>query len=421
MLCDNSTPGEATQRLKPSEPPRKLFSRDFILLFCMAMCSNIGIAVFYCFEQWLEAVHISPNWRGALISALFAMILIFRPLASFLLFGRGKLWTLAVSITVSSLVMLGYLFTSPTHPIEFILALRLIQGIALAFYSSCVVAVLVSCIPKGQSAHGFALFSLTSLLPYAVVPALSEYILPLLGNEPRLFAATAALGLPALLMLIPLSPRLKASDPTPQQNENSLSGRALRHAVSHSGLLFVYLACLIFGIVTMMVISFIKGLCTLNGLPPALFFSTYTLVMIVVRVLGGRRLNTLPRYQATSICCVVLALALLGLAWGPGWAFVAFTALYGLGLSVLYPLLAAVIYDRSAPGTHSINSNVMMSTFDASGIFGPMFGGLVIQAGFGYRGVFVAAGLSILLCSLCMLVDKMRWRASRARTTPNQA
>ena len=99
----------------------------------------------------------------------------------------------------------------------------------------------------------------------------------------------------------------------------------------------------------------------------------------------------------------------------------AFTALYGLGLSVLYPLLAAVIYDRSAPGTHSINSNVMMSTFDASGIFGPMFGGLVIQAGFGYRGVFVAAGLSILLCSLCMLVDKMRWRASRARTTPNQA
>ena len=49
---------------KPSEPPPKLLSRDFILLFCMAMFSNSYIAVFYCFEQWLESLSISPNWRG---------------------------------------------------------------------------------------------------------------------------------------------------------------------------------------------------------------------------------------------------------------------------------------------------------------------------------------------------------------------
>ena len=183
---------------KPSEPPQKLLSRDFILLFCMAMFSNSYIAVFYCFEQWLEGLSISPNWRGVLLSSLFAMVLLCRPLASVLLLKRGKLLAMLASIMVSSCVMLAYPYVRGEHVIGIIWLLRIIQGIALAVYSSCTVAVLVSCIPKGQSARGFALFSLTMLLPYSIIPALAERLLPVLGGEPRLFALTAVLGLPAL-------------------------------------------------------------------------------------------------------------------------------------------------------------------------------------------------------------------------------
>ena len=59
---------------KPSEPPQKLLSRDFILLFCMAMFSNSYIAVFYCFEQWLEGslsratVKVSPLLRDEVLT-----------------------------------------------------------------------------------------------------------------------------------------------------------------------------------------------------------------------------------------------------------------------------------------------------------------------------------------------------------------
>ena len=171
---------------KPSEPPQKLLSRDFILLFCMAMFSNSYIAVFYCFEQWLEGLSISPNWRGVLLSSLFAMVLLCRPLASVLLLKRGKLLAMLASIMVSSCVMLAYPYVRGEHVIGIIWLLRIIQGIALAVYSSCTVAVLVSCIPKGQSARGFALFSLTMLLPYSIIPALAERLLPVLGGEPRL-------------------------------------------------------------------------------------------------------------------------------------------------------------------------------------------------------------------------------------------
>ncbi|MEG6593803.1 MFS transporter, partial [Desulfovibrio sp. 1188_IL3213] len=211
-----ASPVETVRPPVSPEPPQTLLSRDFILLFCMTMFCNSFIAVFYCFEQWLEGMSISPNWRGVLLASMFAMVLLFRPLASVLLLRRGKLAAMAVSIVISSCVMLGYAHVGGPHTIGMIWTLRIVQGIALAVFSSCTVAVLVSCIPKGQSARGFAIFSLTMLLPYSIIPAAAEPILPLLGGEAGLFAASSLLGLPSLLMLIPLAPRLRTPEMPPE-------------------------------------------------------------------------------------------------------------------------------------------------------------------------------------------------------------
>ena len=390
-----------------SEPPQTLLSRDFVLLFCMTMFCNSFVAVFYCFEQWLEALSVSPNWRGILLSSMFVMVLIFRQVASVVLLRRGKLLPMAVSILVSGGVMLAYPYVGGAHTIGMVLLLRVVQGISLAVFSCCTVSVLVSCIPAGQSARGFAIFSLTLLLPYSIIPAVGEQILPLLGGEPHLFAVTALLVIPSLLMLIPLAPRLRTPEMA-QEAEGGMSGRELWHAVSHSGLFFVYMGCLTFSIMTVLAIFFMKGLCSITGAHPAWFFTTYTLTIILVRLVGSNRLDTLPRHKITILCSALLAICMLGLAWGPLWAFIPLTLLYGLGLGLLYPLLAAMVYDRSTPTTRSINSNVMMATFDSSGMFAPIIGGLVMYEGFGYRGVFVATAVSIALCGLSMLADKLR-------------
>jgi len=294
--------------------------------------------------------------------------------------------------------------------------LRVMQGIALAVFSSCSVAVLVSCIPVGQSARGFALFSLTLLLPYSIIPALSERILSLLGGEANLFALTSLLGLPALAMLIPPAPRLRMPDAQDNQEGTAQKGRGLPartlwQEVRHSGLGLIYLACMTFGTMTMTAIFFMKGLCSLTGEQPALFFSIYTVTIMLVRLCGSHRLDSLPRYRVTVLCCAALVCCMLGLAWGPGGAFIPLTALYGFCLGLLYPLMAAAVYDRSTPATRSLNSNLMMAAFDASGMLGPLLGGMVVQAGWGYRGVFTVLALDIFLCGCCLALD--RWRILR--------
>ncbi|MDR2574324.1 MAG: MFS transporter [Desulfovibrio sp.] len=390
---------------------KNLLSRDFILLFCLSLCSNGHIAVFYCFEQWLEGIAVSPNWRGILISSMFAMVLILRPPTSFLLLRGGRLPALAFSTAALIGIMTGYLWLPEKYLVEGVLALRMLQGIAIAVQSSCITSVLVNCIPPGQSARGFALFSLTILLPYSIIPAISEKILlPLLGGaEPRLFALTGLLALVSLLLVIPLAPRLKEAE-LPAGNQSGVSNNgALWDSVRHSGLFCIFLACLCFSTMTILAIFFIKGLCSVTGGQPSLFFSTYTATIILVRLLASKRLDGMPHHSVSIICSLGLALCMLGFAWGPLWTFVPIASLYGLGIGLLYPMLASVVYNRSTPATRSFNSNMMMSAFDASGMLAPLIGGLVIHAGFGYRGVFTATAVAVMLCGLWTLLDWLRF------------
>ncbi len=397
----------STQKLPNSR--QALFSRDFVLLFCMAMCCNSYLAVFYCFEQWLTGLQISPNWRGLLLSALYAMVLLWRPIASVLLLSRSKVLPIIIAICVSSCVMLSYSFVSGPYSALLILLLRLVQGISLAVYSTCVTAVLVSCIPRGQSARGFAFFSLTSLLPYSIIPATGEHLLPLLHGEAHLFALIAVLAIPALCMVIFLAPKLRKPElPVQASTRSRQTPHAIIRTMLHSGLGCIYLSCLFFSVMTNLAVYFMKGLCAVTGATPAKFFITYTITMIFVRIISGHMMDTLPRYRVVPLCALALTISVLGVAWGPLVTFVPLTVLYGLGLGLLYPLLAATVYDRSTEETRSINSNVMMLTFDASGMLAPLIGGTVINAGLGYKGVFSTAAIMVLCSGAFMLLDRLR-------------
>lgn len=408
-------PGKRPKRWDlPAEPPRKLLSRDFILLFLMAMCSNSFIAVYYCFEQWLEGMSVAPGWRGILLSALFAMIFIFRPLTSVLILRHGKFWPMIISLAVCGSVMLCYPLVHASYAVPMVFGMRIVQGIALAIYSACTVAVLVDCIPPGQSARGFALFSLTMLLPYSIIPAVSEELIPMVGGEANLFAAMAILAIPSFFMILLLAKRLRLPE-VPPSGVSGNSRKNLFHSITHSGLGFIYLACLFFSSTTILAVFFMKGLCTLNGENAAMFFTVYSLTIILVRVFGSRLMDTLPRHRVSIICAVILAAVMLGFAWAPKAWFIAMSCVYGFSLGLLYPLLAAGVYDRSTPETRSVNSNVMMATFDASGMLGPILGGMVIAEGFGYRGVFCAAAINATLCGLFIIFDFIRLHRDKRR------
>ena len=290
---------------------QKLLTLDFVLLFFLALFSNCYLAVYYCFEQWLVKVAVDPHWRGLLLGILFGTLLVARPCAIVFLLKRNKLPVVIASLLVSSGVLFSYQYLDPSSPLfEWtLLGLRILQGTFLALFSTSVVSVLVSCIPPGQSARGFALFSITFLLPYGIIPSLGEYLLTVVGDEPHLYALTGLLLIPCLIMTGLLAPRLKKPELTQRRHTDfrQYVGR-LALGVTHSGLGLVYASMVSFSIGTSTCIFFIKGLCTLTGGNPASFFFFYTMTIILVRVFGSRHLDRLPCYRIVPIVACTMAL-----------------------------------------------------------------------------------------------------------------
>lgn len=405
---------------EPQAGKQGLMSKDFLLLFGLTLASNCYIAIFYCFEQWLEGLGTPPEWRGILLGALFAMVIIFRPVASVYFQEHSSLGAVVVSVIVTSLVMAAYQLVPPGSAlfVWVVLALRIVQGFFLAVFSACTVSTLVTCIPPGQGARGFALFSLSLLLPYSIIPSIGEYLLPIVGGEAELFAITALMGIPALFMAGFLAPKLRLSG---QQGTGTatvhhhMGFRETLKNVEHAGLGVIFLGIFLFGMTTNTCIFFIKGLTTVTKDNPAHFFLFYTVTIMLLRVLGNRSLDRLPRTSLVVVCSLLMSAGIICIAWGPHWAYIPATIAYGVGLALAYPLMAAIIYDRSAPDMRSFNSNFMMLMFDISRMLAPVCGGMVLSLDLGYRGVFATAAITQALCGFLTVVDWLLHRQKKNR------
>lgn len=397
--------------LLPQESPASpstLWTPEFILLFLLAMFANSYLAVFYCFEHWLAVEGITPHWRGVLICALGVALLCMRPIISVWLLRHRGLPLMGLAIVCNSAAMCAYSLVGGGGVMP-ILLLRLLQGVALAAFSSTVVAVLVECIPQGQSARGFAIFSLTNLLPYSLIPTVGEQLLPILGSEPKLYMLTSILGIPALIMLAFLARRFK--DKPRRVSDQKYSIVALWRGLRTSGLGPLFWASGLFGCTVVTIIYFIKGLTQANNANAGAFFMTYTAVVIGTRLLTNRRLDDLPHMETTMGCALGLSVIVSAFALCPGWMLLPLACLYGVGLGLLYPLVAASIYDGSTAETRSLNSNIMMLTYDASNVAAPLMGGVLLDAGFGYTGVFLGGAACMVLTALAALVYKRRLHA----------
>lgn len=428
IATEKNSPRQTAERLSPSAPslhqkaetPRTLFTRDFAILFLLFIISNSQLAVYYCFEQWLGSVAVGAQWRGFLLGILFGVITVVRPCASISLLSRSKLVPVTVSYIASSLVLIAYQFLTPSAPefIWIIFVLRFVHGTFYAILSSCMVSEIVSTFPPGQSARGFAFFSLSNLLPYALIPSIGEAVLPVIGGPTALFTVIGSLGLPALFLIRIIAPRLKKPELTAEKNGEG-GVRAILQTALHSRLSLIFLACFFFCMTTNTGLFFMKGLCTETGGNPAIYYSAYTGTMIIIRLIGNAFFDRLPPYTCIPACAAVMAAAYLALAWLPLSFYLPASILFGLALSLLYPLLASIICNRSTPETRTLNSNFMMSTFDITGLVAPVVGGIFIDTHFGYRGIFTCAAGFISVCGLCVLIDALyrKWHPATGKTT----
>lgn len=393
--------------------PQRLFTYDFTILTLVATFGFCNIAVFYGFATYLERLGVDPAWRGLLLGAEPLAAFCLRPFLSVLVTPRNALALVRASLVGMGLALCAY---RGAGDIGSLLVVRLFHGITFVCLVSGITVLLVQVIPRQLSGRAFGYFSLASLVPYAVMPPLTEWLLTRVHREDRAYALCAVLVLPALALLVPLGRHLGRRAMADAAGTDRVRLADLRQTLALLPVRLVLLANLALFLCTTLVFFFFKPFAlSLRMTDPGLFFSVYTAAAIAVRLLAGPLYDRLPKEAVlvAALVCLAGCMVAFTAATGPQ-SLLVLAGAYGLCLGLAMPLLSAVMFDRSPPAMRGATMNLMLFMMDASYVFGPLAGGALLAAGAGFHSLFLVAGAVALVSGLLLtplLADG--WRAWR--------
>lgn len=383
--------------------PKKLYSFEFVSLCFVSLLAFCNMSVFYSFFSYLGRIGIPEEWRGFLLGlepmTAFALRLLVIPVVH--LGNAAGAMLIALIMTMAALWSYTWAVTIPS-----LIVLRIFHGAAFVLLVSASMALAVHFIPKEHSAQGFGILSITALLPFAVMPLVTETLLPYVKNETSIYAGVTVLAVPAVIIFLVLRRRLKALLGGVQASlKRRPSLGELRENLWHRPVALLLAVNLLLYLSYATVFYFVQGYFKAVGAGDAgHFFTVSTLVMIAVRALGGRLLDQADKVRTIKVFMFFLVPWFL--AFGLARSTLAFTLLaagYGLFIGIILPLLNATMFLASPAARRGLNTNLSLFMMDAGYFLSPYAGGLLLARGWPFATFFfICSGL--LALAVCLLL-----------------
>jgi MFS family permease len=382
---------------------KKLFSFEFISLNLVIFFSFCNIAVFYSFFSYLAKINIPVEWRGFLVGL--------EPMSAFMLrlaavpmlhAGNAASATLiALTMIVAALCSYGWVVTVPG-----LIALRIFHGAAFVLLVSASMALVVHFIPKDKSGQGFGFVSVSVLVPYAIMPLVTEILLRYVQDEAQIYRGVTLLAAPAFFLLIGLRKRLKSAL---DGIEGALTRRPkleeIRLNLKEPRILLLLAVNLFLYVCYASVFFFMKGHAAARSLAGVgSFFTISTVVMIALRLSGGFFFDRIDKTRTLQVFTLLLVpcFVLFGHIHTEGLLYL-MAGYYGLCIGFIMPLLNASLFDVSPPRLRGVNTNLALFVMDAGFFLSPYAGGAFITAGHSFGSLFnICAGF--ILVNLLLLV-----------------
>ncbi|MCE5334962.1 MAG: MFS transporter [Desulfobacteraceae bacterium] len=382
---------------------KKLLTFEFVAINFVYFFAFCNMAVFYSFFEYLGKLGIPPEWRG-LIVGLEPMSACALRLAIIPLLHLGnaiKVMMLALGMLVIALC--SYMWVSD---IPGLIVLRIFHGAAFVLLVSATMSLVVHLIPAERSAQGFGIVSIASLVPYAVMPLVTEGLLDRAGGEARIYAWITVMAAPGMVLLEVLRRRSKTWI---EGIAGTLMKRPRLEEVTANlrqpGIAFLLGVCLFIYFVYSTVFFFMKSFSVQAGLEQGgIFFTICTIMLIAVRTIGGSAFDKVNKIRVLQIvsALLVLCFVLFGQIRSARMYY-AMAVYYGLCMGIFMPVLTASLFVASPAHLRGLNANLALFMMDAGFFLSPYLGGALLSSGTSFAGLFetcavcVGAGLILLI------------------------
>lgn len=317
---------------------------------------------------------------GVVVTATAVAAVVARPIAGRLADTRGRRRMMIVGAALVSAAGLLYF---AAHTVAALVAARLILGVGEGFVFTPAALWIVSLAPTDRRGQlvGFAGLSMWTGL--TVGPLLGASLLEA-GGYSAVWATVTAIPAAGALLTAWLA--------EPDRPTQAARGQLVPRATVRPG---ISLALGSVGYASLA--AFVVLLLAERGIGGgALAFTAYGSAYVGVRVAGGRLPDRFGPRRVVLYAATVEAIGLVVVTVAPGfWTALLGAVLTGGGLSLLYPSLAVMVLDRTAPGEQGAAIGAYTSFWDVGvGLAGPLTGAVASVAGYG------AAFLTAAACAL---------------------
>lgn len=385
-----------------------LFGRDFLILRGITFLALCNTAVFFNFYPYLLSLGFSTQETGMLIGLY--------PLSSMVMYGalsrcitsQNACVTMVMGLLITACCGIAYQFLTAMLPLGLI---RIASGLGLFLTMASCMTLFVAVIPPLQAGLAFSLYSVAMLLPYSIMPAITELTQSWFANPATMYMLTAMLLVPTAF-LVALHKTSMCSNICVEQAsaDESPDNSNYRHNLLRGQIAAILFVNATYFFLFSSLFYFLKGYGLEQGIEnPGYFFTIQMGIMVTIRLFGSRVFDMYSKERLILAALVITGIGYGFLAVGvSGFLFFAIAALFGMGMGLCIPPLNALMYLHSEPHFRGYNANMMMLAMHFGSFAGP-FGGSWLIAGGGYPA-YCAGSIGLILLAAVAILFLMRWK-----------
>ena len=369
-----------------SQPSDRLFTPAFLTLTLSELAYFTAAGLVIGVTPFFVTGPVRADEAGlGLVAASFAVTtLILRPYAGRLSDRRGRRPLLVGGAALVALVMLAHLLTTN---LAALVGLRLLLGVAEAFYFVAAIAALVDVAPPHRTGEAISFNSLALYLGLALGPLIGQLLLDAGG-----FWAAWIGGFVLAVVATALAWRIPETATLTGMAADAGQVPLIHRAAVGPGL------ALFTGVAAMSGFLLLAGPhAEASGLDAwSLTFLVFGAIVVGLRLAFARLPDRVPPMRLAAAALALCATGLLTMATWPGiGGLLAGTALLAGGVAFMTPALFAATFARVAPAERGSASGTATLFIDLGFGGGPLVVGFV-AAGAGVPAAFAIAGVIAL-------------------------
>lgn len=362
---------------------------EFIVLCSIVFLGVCNISVYYSLHVYLQELGYSNSLSGFIISAYsLAGMFMYATVSSRITVANAYRFMFSGMLLVIA-GGCGYLFLDGFLALSL---LRIGQGVGMFLTLAPCVALLVSMISPENSGSAFSLYSTALLLPYSLLPDISERLSPYVPEVTWIYAGTAALIPLAFFLTLFLRKRTVTADTKKKSGTGLITTRESYANLARLKIIAVLAANGIYFMIFTGLFFLFQDFAYSRGIEKAGYFFTVQMgVMIAIRLFGGIVFDRISKRKLIFTAFMITAggfLLLRGL--DSGQMILPIAVVFGTGMGLSAPALNSLMFTVSEPRFRGFNVNMMMFTVHLGSFLGPLVGGIIVDLA-GYDGFLSSA------------------------------